>query len=137
MTRERWIGLLLAVVAALLAIYAVYGDSTAPQNQKDSLKIVVPFVLVMAALVFGLLVPWAEKRSPAKAGLIVSILGFLSIAAFWSGLPVVLGGAGATLGLSSRESAASRGGKATAAIAVGSVAAILSIVIVVVGNALH
>ena len=130
MTRDRWIGLVLAVVAALLAIFAVYGDSTAPQSQKDSLNTVVPFVLVVAAILFGLLIPWAKKRSPAMTGLIISILGFLSLAAFWSGLPIVLGGAGATLGLSSRESVAGRG-KATAAIAVGAGAVIVGLLVTV------
>jgi hypothetical protein len=41
-----------------------------------------------------LLLPWAQKRWPEKAGPIVSILGILTVAAFWSGLPIVLGGAG-------------------------------------------
>jgi hypothetical protein len=137
MDRARWIGLVAAAAAAALAVYAVYGDSSAPQDQKDSLKIVVPGVLVIAALVYGLLVPWARKRSPATAGLVVSVVSFLAVAAFWSGLPIVLGAAGATLGIDAREGAASRSGKATAAVVVGVVAAVLSIAVAVAGNAFH
>lgn len=137
MTRSRIIGLVAAVVAALLAVYAVYGDSQAPQHQKDTLPSVVVSVLVVAALVYGLLVPWAAKRSPGKAGLIVSIIGFLSMAAFWSGLPIVLGSAGAVLGLDAQERVGGKSGKATAAMIVGAVAAALCIGVTVVGNLIH
>ena len=134
MTRERWIGLVTGVVAVGMAVYAVYGDSHAEQSQKDSLWQVAALILVVTALVFGLLLPWAAKRWPEKAGLIVSILGFLTVAAFWSGLPIVLGGAGATLGMAGRERVAGKTGLATAAIAVGVVAAILGIGITVGTN---
>ena len=137
MTRTRTVGLSSAVAAAALAIYAVYGDSTAPQDQKDSLKFVVPFVVVVAALVYGLLVPWARMRSPGTAGLVVSIASFLSIAAFWSGLPIVLGGAGAVLGMDSQEQVGGASGKARAAVIVGIVAAVLCIAITVIGNLSH
>jgi ABC-type Fe3+ transport system permease subunit len=134
MTRERWIGVLAGVVAVALAIFGVYGDSQAPQNQKDSLWQVILLILVVTALVFGVLLPWAMKRSPEKAGLIVSILGFLSIAAFWSGLPIVLGGAGATLGVVGRERVAEKQGLATAAVAVGCVAAVVGAVVAVLAT---
>ena len=134
MTRERLIGLVTAVVAVLMVIYAVYGDSSSDQSQKDSLWQIVVLVLIVSALVFGLLLPWAAKRWPARAGLVVSILGFLSVAAFWSGLPIVLGGAGATLGLVGRERVAGTRGLASVAIAVGVVAAVLGIAVTVGTN---
>lgn len=137
MTRERTIGLVAAIAAAALAVYAVYGDSAAPQDQKDSLKFVIPFILVVAALVYGLLVPWARGRSSGTAGLVVSIVSFLSIAAFWSGLPIVLGSAGAVLGMDAQEQVGGQSGKAKAAVIVGVVAAVLAIAITVIGNVSH
>jgi hypothetical protein len=134
MTRERWIGLFTGVVAVGMAIYAVYGDSHADQTQKDSLWQIAALILVVTALVFGLLLPWAAKRWPENAGLIVSILGFLTVAAFWSGLPIVLGGAGATLGMVGRERVAGKTGLATAAVAVGVIAVVLGIGITVGTN---
>jgi hypothetical protein len=136
MTRERLIGVLAGAVAVAIAIYGVYGDGQAPQNQKDTLWQVIVLLLVVTAVVFGAVLPWAMKRSPEKAGLIVSILGFLSIAAFWSGLPIVLGGAGATLGMAGREQSVARRGLATAALAIGGFAAIAGIVIGILA-ALH
>ncbi len=94
----------------------------------------MPFLLVATGVVFGAVLPWAMKRSPEKTGLIVSIIGFLSLAAFWSGLPIVLGSAGATLGSVGRERAAAKQGMAKAALAVGIVVAVLSIAVTVVGN---
>lgn len=134
MTRERLIGLMTGAAALLLTLYAVYGDSTAEQSQKNSVWQVAVFSLIATAIAFGVLLPWALKRSPAKAGLIVSILGVVSLAAFWSGLPVVLGGVGATLGMNGREGALERSGRATAAIIVGVVAAVLAIGVTLVTN---
>jgi len=131
MTRERWIGVLAGLLAVGLAVFGVYGDATAPQSQKNSLWEIVLLVLVVTAVVYGLILPWAVKRSPQKAGLIVSILGFLSIAAFWSGLPVVLGGAGATLGVAGREQAAEKRGLATAALAIGAVTVVVGTIVAI------
>lgn len=131
MTRERWIGVLAGLLAVGLAVFGVYGDATAPQSQKNSLWQIVLLVLVVTAVVYGLILPWAVKRSPQKAGLIVSILGFLSIAAFWSGLPVVLGGAGATLGVAGREQAAEKRGLATAALAIGAVTVVVGTIVAI------
>ncbi len=134
MTRERWIGVLAGLLAVGLAVFGVYGDSSAPQNQKDSLWQVVVLVLVVTAVVYALVLPWAMKRSPQKAGLIVSILGFLSIAAFWSGLPIVLGGAGATLGVAGREQMVEKRGLATAAVAIGGVTVVAGTIVAILAT---
>lgn len=135
MTRERLIGLMTGAAALLLTLYAVYGDATAPQKQRDSVWQVAIFSLVATAIAFGVLLPWAMKRVPGKAGLIVSILGVLSLAAFWSGLPVVLGSAGATLGMVGREGAVERRGRATAAVIVGVGAIVVAISVTLLTNA--
>ncbi|HVX29350.1 MAG TPA: hypothetical protein VHA53_02635 [Nitrolancea sp.] len=135
MTRERLIGLMTGAAALLLTLYAVYGDAKAPQNQKDSVWQVAIFSLIVTAVAFGVLLPWAMKRVPGKAGLIVSILGVVSLAAFWSGLPVVLGSAGATLGMVGREGAVERRGRATAAVIVGVGAVVVAIGVTLLTNA--
>ncbi len=136
MSREMSIGIASAIGAAALAAYAVLGGPESNPDQVRTLPYVVGFALVMAGIVFGLVVPWAEKRSqaprtnrPAKAGLVVSILGLLTVVAFWSGLPVILGGAGVALGLAGRERAAEAGRRrlAVAAIIVGALAVLLGV----------
>ncbi len=136
MSREMTLGISSALGAAALAAYAVLGGPEQQPDQVQSLPYVIGFTLVIAAVVFGLVVPWAEKRSqaprtnrPAKAGLVASILGLLTVVAFWSGLPVILGGAGVALGLAGRERAAEAGRRrlAVAAIIVGALAVLLGV----------
>lgn len=134
MTRARLIGVFAGLLAVGLAIFGVYGDSSAPQNQKNSLWMVVLLILAVTAVVYALVVPWAMKRSPQKAGLVVSILGFLSLAAFWSGLPVVLGGAGAALGAAGREQTVERRGLSTAALAIGGVAVVMGTIVAIIAT---
>ena len=135
MSRRMSIGIASALGAAALAAYAVLGSPDRQPDQVDSLPYVIGFTLVIAAVVFGLVVPWAEKRSevrrsnrPAKAGLVASVLGLLTVVAFWSGLPIVLGGAGVAMGIAGQERAAEGGSNlARAAVLVGIVAVVLSI----------
>ena len=136
MSRGIGIGVTSALGAAALAAYAVLGGASRNPDQVRTLPYVVIFALVIAALVFGLVVPWAEKRAegrrsnrPAMAGLVCGVLGLLTVVAFWSGLPIILGGAGVALGLAGRERAAEagRGGVAGAAVGIGIVAIVLSI----------
>ncbi len=136
MSREMSIGIASAIGAAALAAYATLGGAEPNPDQVRTLPYVIGFTLVMAGIVFGLVVPWAERRSqalrtnrPAKAGLVSSVLGLLTIVAFWSGLPVILGGAGVALGMAGQERAAEAGRRrlATAAIIVGALAMLLAV----------
>ncbi len=136
MSRTMSIGITSALGAAALAAYAVLGGPERKPDQVETLPYVIGFTLVIAAIVFGLVVPWAEKRSqvrqsnrPAKAGLVSSVLAVLTIVAFWSGLPIVLGGAGVALGMAGQEHAA-QGGRtlARSAVLVGLAAVVFSIV---------
>jgi hypothetical protein len=72
--------------------------------------------LAVAVVLFGWAIPRIDR--PARAGLIVGILGVLSIAAFWSGLPYVLGPAAIVLGLLGRARTEGRGA-ATVAVVLG------------------
>ena len=88
--------------------------------------IVTGVCAVVAGAVFGLVLPRAlrEESAPGRA-LTLAILGLLFIVpAFWSGLPMVLGAAGALLGYAGRN--ASTGAK-------GSIAALVIGLLAVVG----
>jgi hypothetical protein len=52
--------------------------------------------LLVAVGLFGWVIPRTER--PAKVGLVVGVIAVLSIAAFWTGLPYVLGPAAVVLG---------------------------------------
>jgi quinol-cytochrome oxidoreductase complex cytochrome b subunit len=130
MSRETLIGLGAVVVAVMVAAVANLSGQAASLGE---VLILLGFVLVVAAIVFGLVVPWAKRtmemgagNRPAKTGMVLSILGFITIVAFWSGLPVILGAGGAALGQVGRERAASvgRSGLSLVALIIGVIAVV-------------
>lgn len=137
MSREAKIG----IVSVLLAFAAVNLAGLTGPGDHGAVEVLlaVGIVVIAGAIVFGLVVPWAKGSSskraegrPSRAGLTMSILGFLSIVAFWSGLPIILGAGGAALGQIGREQAATsgRGGLAIAALIIGTVAAVIGFMLV-------
>jgi hypothetical protein len=130
MSRETMIGLV--AVALAIAVAAIANLSGGVAELREVL-ILLGFVLLVAAIVFGLVVPWAKRtmeiergNRPAKAGMVLSVLGFITIVAFWSGLPVILGAGGAALGQVGRERAASAGrsGLSLVALIIGVIAVV-------------
>lgn len=51
---------------------------------------VLAMIAAAAAVVFGLVVRGAGRQRPGRRSAVLGVLGLLSTAAFWSGLPVVL-----------------------------------------------
>jgi hypothetical protein len=95
-------------------------------DQLRALPIVLVVLLVVAAALFFFVVPRASRSNrPAVAGLVCSILGVLLVVAFWSGLPIVLGTAGALLGRMERTTGR---GLALAAVIVGVAAVVLDLI---------
>ena len=126
MSREtQLVGLISTIVAVLVAILSVVLPPIIP-DQLSVLPIVVVVLLVVAAALFLFVVPRAARSNrPAVAGLVCSILGLLLVVAFWSGLPIVLGTAGALLG---REARTTEGGLARAAVIIGVAAIVLDLI---------
>jgi hypothetical protein len=89
--------------------------------------------IVLALVLFGWLIPRAER--PGRAGLVTGLIGVLSLAAFWSGAPYVLGPAAVVLGLVARSRESERG-QGTAAVVLGALVTIAGIAAVVVDQAL-
>jgi len=132
------IGAAVAVVAAAIAWYGAYGD---PHHQVKSQTAAVPFLVivdvVVAALIFGLLVPRALRSGSVPWGLVTSIVALVGVVAFWSGVPFVVGAAGALIGAQGKKRARDTGARAgghTAALVIGVVAMALGLVMVVLGN---
>jgi quinol-cytochrome oxidoreductase complex cytochrome b subunit len=130
MSREAIIGI--AAVALAIGVAAIANLSGGVASLGEVL-ILFGFVLVVATVVFGLVVPWAKNsldtatsNRPAKAGMVLSALGIITIVAFWSGLPVILGAGGATLGQVGRERAArtGRSGLSLVAMVIGMIAVV-------------
>lgn len=86
-----------SAMAAALAAWGTFGDEL---HQTSDYLIVFAIIGVAAAVVFGWIVPRGlRKESAGATALSLSVLGLLTIAVFWSGLPPVLAAGGAVLGL--------------------------------------
>ena len=126
MSREtQLVGIVSTIVAVLIAILSTVLPPVYPE-QLRILPILVVVLLVVAAALFFFVVPRAARSNrPAVAGLVCSILGVVLVVAFWSGLPIVLGAAGALLGRMERTT---RRGLAIAAVYTGAAAVVLDFI---------
>jgi heme/copper-type cytochrome/quinol oxidase subunit 2 len=138
-TRALGTGAAIALAGAIaVSALATFGGEQ-KDDQTSTFWVVALFLVAITALVFGLVVRPAVKAEGATnraalAGLVTSIAGIVTIVAFWSGLPVLLGTAGALMGLHGKERAEQglgRRGMALTAIVLGILAAAGAAVIVV------
>jgi hypothetical protein len=116
-------------VAAALGAWGIFGEHG---DQPWGEFLVICAVIAVAALaVFGWAVPrWAGSAAAARAGLILAVLGILTIAVFWSGLPPVLAAGGAVLGWGARERVAGK-----VAVGLGVLALVLDLLVYVMDMA--
>ncbi len=122
-----------AAAFAAVALAAANFSGTEENGGGLEYAITLGASLLVALALFGWGIPRAER--PARSGLIVGLVAVLSLAAFWSGLPYVLGPAAVVLGLRGRTR--SDGGmQATAAIVLGALAVIGGIAAVVLDRAI-
>lgn len=112
-----------AVAAAVLVATAAL--TTYGAHDLREILVVMAIVIVTVAGVFGFLLP--RKLSQESAGgtaLALSLVGaVLLLPAFWAGVPLVLGVAGAMLGYAGRN-ARSGSGKSTVALAIGALVSV-------------
>lgn len=123
-----------ATAAGLAAIVIDYTSEDAAAAGPGVAGLAGAVTIGVAVLVFGGAVPRAARaRKAARAGLVTSAIGFLSVASAWTGLPFVLGTGGAMLGSAARRDAVEQQrGLAAFAIGVGVLAVVLGAVAVVV-----
>ena len=127
-TNLRLIGAATTVVA--IAALAIANFASEGENGGAGPFAVTTVIAILAAVVlFGRVVPRSmERPNPARVALLLAGLTLLTGVAFWSGLPQVLGPAAIVLGL-----AAPRNGESVAAIGIGSLAYVASLVACVIG----
>jgi CBS domain containing-hemolysin-like protein len=125
---ERVVGPV-AVAIALGAVAVASFAGSGGNGGAGPFAICAVVALAVGALVFGRVVPRAKAGDrPGRTALILAVVSVLALAAFWSGVPQVLAPAAILLGLT-----APRNGESTAAVVLGSVAYVLSLVGVFVG----
>jgi hypothetical protein len=120
-----------ALTAVVLAVANFVGTEASENGGAVEYAVTLGFSLLVAVALFGWVIPRSER--PGRAGLVVAVLAALSVAAFWSGLPYVLGPAAVALGLLGR--ARGETGTAIVAVVLGSLATLAAIAAVVVDQA--
>jgi hypothetical protein len=138
MTLSRQQIMLSGLVAAALtavALAAANFISTETSDNGGGMEYAVTLggSIVLAFVLFGWLIPRTER--PGRAGLATGLIGVLSLAAYWSGAPYVLGPAAVVLGLVARSRESERG-QGTAAVVLGTLVTVAATAAVVVDQAL-
>ena len=105
-----------AAILAAAALAAANFTGTGENGGGAAYAITLAVSLLVAVGLFGWVIPRTTR--PARTGLVVGVLALLSIAAFWTGLPYVLGPAAVVLGQLGRARSETRM-PATIAIALG------------------
>ena len=125
----RAIWLTAAVAIAVAAILGAWGTFGGDGNSTGDYIFVLVIIGVLAAIVYGFVAPRAARGiwPMARTGLILSILGLLTVIVFWSGAPPIFAFAGILLGYFAREREPS--GLATGAILIGVMALIADVAI--------
>ena len=107
----RW-GLAALVLACALTVLGAYGDPHPKASQEQAVPFICGVLVVVAAGVFGLLVPAGLRRAAASPGawsggaLALGVAALVAVpVAFWRGLPLLLGPAGVLLGGAGRQAA--------------------------------
>jgi hypothetical protein len=126
------IGLAASLLAALGLAAANFLGEDGENGGVGPYVVTLAVSIVVAAVVFGWAIPRTER--PGRAGIISGALALLAVAAYWTGIPYVLGPAAIALGLMGRARPDSRA-SGTVAVVLG-VLATLAAVAAVVGDQL-
>lgn len=98
------------VLTAIGTLWSPLADYEATRTSADivSWLVVVAITVVAAALVFGLVVRTAPPGGGRVRTLVLAVLAVLSLAVFWTGLPMILAGGAVCCALASPRSTGSR-----------------------------
>jgi hypothetical protein len=130
-TRDTTIPIFVAGVVAAAIVAVLVNTSVGEGENGGATEMLVSLVflaVVAAALYFFLLRPGGRS---ARTAIVVGVVAVLSVAAFWSGLPFLLGATALALG----RAASAAGTGARVAQVLGVVAVLAGLVIVVLDQA--
>jgi hypothetical protein len=123
----------LAAVAAATAMAVLVLQYVVARPDEDALReflVVTALIAVATAIVFGVVVPRAlAKGGSGGTALTLSVLGLITAAAYWSGIPPVLALGGVVLARRTREGA--NPGLTRAAFIVGTLAILADLAVLV------
>jgi hypothetical protein len=126
-----------ALAASAVIVYGAYGDPDPKSDQQAAVPFLVAGVVLVAAFIYGWLIP--RRLNSRRTALALSLVGLLLVpVVFWTGLPVVLGSAGALLAWQGRTSEPRAVSSAVKdpAVLTGAVAIVANIAMIILSNTL-
>jgi hypothetical protein len=87
------------VLTALGTFWDLTGNDTRDGDALTEYLQVAVVIVVATAVVFGLVVRTAPPATAGRRAVVLAVLGFLTLVAFWSGLPPVLASGAVALAL--------------------------------------
>jgi len=121
-----------AVLTAVGTFWDVNNNDESPGQASDWL-ICLGIIALAAAVVYGLVVRTAESGNPGRRAVVLSVVGFLSNAVFWAGLPMVLASAAAACAFIDKDKRGSFSTPAKVALAVAALTAVPAIQLALYG----
>jgi hypothetical protein len=122
-------GVAAAILTAVALSAANFAGDSGDNGGAPEYAVTLAVSLLVAIGLFGWAIPRTSR--PAMTGLVVGVIALLSVAAYWTGLPYVLGPAAVVLGQLGRARSETRM-PATIAVALGLLATAGGIAAVVV-----
>ena len=125
-----------AGMAAVLTAVGTFLDLTDNEDGGGSVGeylVVIGIIAVATAIVFGLVVRTASGDGAGTRALVLALVGLLSSAVFWAGLPSVLAAGAVACALVARDQLGQMPRRATAAVAIAVLTAGLAIVAAIAG----
>ena len=120
------------VLAAIGTFWDVNGNDSGSGSLADYLP-VVAIIVVATALVFGLVVRSATSENAGRRGLILAIVGLVTIVGFWTGLPPVLAFGAIACGLAARPAGGDISGTGKASLGIAAVTLVLAVAAAIFG----
>jgi hypothetical protein len=133
---------ILAVTAAILVISTACGywllTNDSDKEYVGWVIVSVVGTLIAAGLLLRFVPATEEERdgnAPARRALVLGVVAFVTLAVFWTGLPIIIGIPALVLAAEGRARAATygQGGEATAGAILGGFAALAATVTLIVG----
>ena len=129
--RSLIVGAATTAVTIAGVLYAVLKGPSTDSSQLGSLPLVAAAVVVVAVVVFAWLAP--ARMAASSTGLLFAIVSLPFIAAFWSGISIIIAAGAILVGFAYRDSAGPKQGRALAAIIIGGLVAVLTFGAIVIG----
>ena len=121
-----------SVLTAIGTFWDLNNNDTGDVHASDWF-VCLGIIAVVAALAYGLGVRGADSGNPGRRALVLGVLGFLTVAVFWSGAPMVLVSASVACALLDKDRNRAFSSPSQAALALSALTTVAAVTLAVFG----